>query len=449
MQLMHSTSVPFPPPAETAASEIIGFSEEGRPIVAHFRGHYHASLRILIMAGQHGDERRAMRAVNKFLNRFDPISLNPVKLQIAAIACLNPDGYVRKTRLNSRGVDLNRDHQMLRSKEVYALHSFVRRWRPHFIIDVHNYPSRRQHLLQKNLVYGHDLFLDIPNNPNVVTPLAAPDLENFLDSVLNKLRHQGIFCDRYALLRKSGRLRFSTPDIEDARNGLALRYGIPTMLLESRQPTRMDDKKTRQHLHRALMATLESVVSIAAQWQQQFTRPRRNTFRPVVLKFRYCRAKEPAVFPFRDSENGVLKEVSIAKFTPALATVREGTLPLAYAVPARMITLRRFLDRQGFTRLLGSGSEYFPVEAYQIISLTPSKRENRAPRHIKTRVIRSHRKLSGYCIYPVTPQTGRVLAVFLEPESKFGLLRCSQMNLGTGQMSEYPVLRLVPGKIST
>jgi len=346
MYLMQSTSAPFPLPAENAASEIIGFSEEGRPIVARFRGYYRPSLRILIVSGQHGDERRAMRAVNKFLNRFDPISSGPVKLQIAAIACLNPDGYVRKTRLNSRGVDLNRDHQILCSKEVYALHSFVRRWRPHFIIDVHNYPSRRQHLLQKKLVYGHDLFLDIPNNPNVVTPLSAAELESFLDSALNKLRRQGIFCDRYALLRKSGRLRFSTPDIVDARNGLALRYGIPTMLVESRQPTRLDDKKTRQHLHRALMATLETLVSIAAQWQQKLTRPRQNIFRPVVLKFRYRRAKERAVFPFRDSENGAVKEVSIAKFTPALATVCEGTLPLAYAVPESMTALRRFLEQR-------------------------------------------------------------------------------------------------------
>ena len=449
MHLMKTESAPFLPPMEKAASEIIGFSEEGRPIVARFRGHYTPSLRILILSGQHGDERRAMRTVNKFLNRFDPLSLGTAQLQIAAIACLNPDGYVWKNRLNSRGVDLNRDHQLLRSKEVYALHSFVRRWRPHFIMDVHNYPSRRQHLLQKNLMYGHDLFLDIPNNPNISTPLSPPELENFLDSILKNLRRQGIFCDRYALLRKSGRLRFSTPDIVDARNGLSLRYGIPTMLVESRQPTRLDDKKTRQHLHRALLATLESVVGTVVHWGQKITRPNGDVFRPLVLKSRYCRAKEPAVFPFRDSENGDLKEVSIVKFTPTLRSVREGTLPLAYAVPAELTTLRRFLDRQGFSGLPGSGIEKFPVEVYKITSLEPSKREKRAPRRIQTGVLRVHRKLSNYCIYPVTPQTGRILAVFLEPESKFGLLRYPEMNLCTEQMSEYPVLRLVLGGFST
>src|SRR5207302_1080938 len=86
---------------------------------------------------------------------------------------LNPDGIVQGTRRNAHGIDLNRDHVRLAGSETRALHQFVRTWRPHLVLDVHDFPPRRRHLLARQLVYCQDVFLDVPTHPAAQHGLAG------------------------------------------------------------------------------------------------------------------------------------------------------------------------------------------------------------------------------------------------------------------------------------
>lgn len=70
---------------------------------------------ILFIGGVHGDEPEGVRLAEEFLNWLlsqeenqDKSTPDPIRPWLL-IPCLNPDGYNRHERTNSRGVDLNRN----------------------------------------------------------------------------------------------------------------------------------------------------------------------------------------------------------------------------------------------------------------------------------------------------------------------------------------------------
>lgn len=95
-----------------ASAEVIGVTSEGRNIVAKFQGDPAATSIIVAIGQMHGNEpggRRVIRALRG-------MTLDP-GVGLWTILTLNPDGAKRGTRVNARGVDLNRN--------------FPDRWRPH------------------------------------------------------------------------------------------------------------------------------------------------------------------------------------------------------------------------------------------------------------------------------------------------------------------------------
>lgn len=84
------------------ASSVYGVSLEGIPLTVYLPDE--ASAEIVILASIHGDEAETTVVVSEAL-RCIPRG----DLQAAVILCSNPDGMLRGTRGNGRGVDLNRN----------------------------------------------------------------------------------------------------------------------------------------------------------------------------------------------------------------------------------------------------------------------------------------------------------------------------------------------------
>jgi len=83
-------------------SETYGTSVDGLPLTVYLPGA--ANAEILILAAIHGDESETTVVVSEALR-----CLPRGALQAAVILCGNPDGMLRGTRGNARGVDLNRN----------------------------------------------------------------------------------------------------------------------------------------------------------------------------------------------------------------------------------------------------------------------------------------------------------------------------------------------------
>lgn len=84
------------------AATVYGASVEGAPLHVYLPESGRTEL--VILAAIHGDEAETTVVVSEALR-----CLPPGELRAAVILCANPDGLLRGTRGNARGVDLNRN----------------------------------------------------------------------------------------------------------------------------------------------------------------------------------------------------------------------------------------------------------------------------------------------------------------------------------------------------
>jgi len=429
--------------------QIIGLSAERRSIYCLRRGRADAAMKLLILAGQHGDEQPAREAVESLLKRSPgEVAEHFSNLQMAVIFEANPDGHAARMRCNAEGVDLNRDHQLLQSRETTALHQFVRQWRPHVILDVHSYPSRRRHLLEQNVVLDHDVFIDVPNHPAILARPSSVSGSEVLQGLLRTLGSRAVRAGRYTIVEASGRARHSTPDVLDARNGLALRYGVFTLLVENRQPRRDESAGERRRLQTAQECALWTILDWLDQHHDLF--PPWFAFEPpapgapVQVRFKYRNHHSGLSLTCRDANQGRPMSVVFRRYCGSLVPRRTVLLPGGYAVPMELEALRDVLKRHGFVSTEHRAGELCAVEKLRVEAARPSRRPGAA----RKPVVAPHRmsaRLDSYEIFPTHQNGGEALAVFLEPESQHGLHRFAAMEIPLVAPSWYPVLRVLAG----
>lgn len=129
------------------ATRVIGRSVKDRPIRAWRLGDPEARVKVVAVAAMHGDE-KAPRAILDALRDGAPIS----GIDLWVVPRANPDGFLRSTRKNARGVDLNRnfpkdwaplDGQVesgpgpASEPETRAMMRFLTRVDPRFVVSFH------------------------------------------------------------------------------------------------------------------------------------------------------------------------------------------------------------------------------------------------------------------------------------------------------------------------
>ena len=423
---------------------IVGVSKEQRPIICLRPVPPEAPLKILILAGQHGDERPARRTLRSLLG-LPPqeIAARLPGTQLAIIPEANPDGCAVGCRCNAEGIDLNRDHQLLLSRETAAIHLFVREWRPHVILDLHSFRSRRNHLLARNVVLDHDVFIDVPSHPAILARPGNLDVAEILRGLLGAIAARGIHAERYTIVRAAGRVRHSTLDVVDARNGLALRYGAFTLLIENRHPRRDETRTDRCRLRKAQECALWTALQWLDQNARLFMSPRQLApASPVPVHFNYSDAGQAFRLAARDAQEGQPVCVTFSRYSASLVVRRTVPLPASYAVPHAQEALCAVLHRHGFVSTRCNGAQLWPVERLRIERARPSRISGRPARKIRLSPHRMTMELDPYEVFPTRQAGGEALAVFLEPESKHGLHRFASVGIPLVAPSWYPVLRV-------
>ncbi len=134
-------------------STVFATTHLGLPVIAYHFGN--AGKKILILGGVHGDEQEgvigAYALVQYFLNRYE------YNLQITLVPEFNLEGIILHQRMNSRGVDLNRNlptkdwspeikspryHPGTHAnseKENQALAIYIEAEKPDFILSLHSW----------------------------------------------------------------------------------------------------------------------------------------------------------------------------------------------------------------------------------------------------------------------------------------------------------------------
>ncbi len=125
---------------------ILAVTKQGRPVfgvaITDPTAPIKSKARIVIVAGQHGNEPCAAHAAAELALRwaseegFADLRRNAMVLIIPAA---NPDGLAHGTRSGSSGVDPNRDWSRLSLVETRTIARAIEEWKPHLILDKHEW----------------------------------------------------------------------------------------------------------------------------------------------------------------------------------------------------------------------------------------------------------------------------------------------------------------------
>ncbi|MFD5829110.1 M14 family zinc carboxypeptidase [Lentzea sp. NPDC060358] len=113
----------------------IGVTAQGRPIQLVRVGTESARTVVLFLCSQHGDEPAGREACLVRMRSLPRTS----QVTYLFVPNANPDGRVADTRGNSAGIDVNRDHLLLRTAEARAMAAVIRDWKPDVIHDLHEF----------------------------------------------------------------------------------------------------------------------------------------------------------------------------------------------------------------------------------------------------------------------------------------------------------------------
>lgn len=416
---------------------IIGWSARGRPLQVRFLNHDHADLRVFVIAGQHGDEHLAREAARRFSRRYSPSTHR--QMSVAVLENANPDGSAADVRANAKNFDLNRDHQLLRMPETQAIHDFVRAWQPHVILDVHTFAPRRKKLLSKDMVYHHHVLIDVANNPSLWHVTNAKCMPHFLNDVIEQMNQLGHLCDRYVVLSPLQQFRHSVADVLDARNGLALRYQAFTVLLEGREGKTQEAKERTTE---GLCCGIEQTLKWCVRHSERIKAPLPSASQQVSIRNRYESTSQSKSMTFLNALENATRSVDLHlhNFVDNVVSTKQVCLPDAYAVPLSQKGVLSILYRHGFDKT----NEWIShAEQYTIRELVPSTIAKRAARSVQVEKRLVSICQRDYAMFPVRQRGGNALAVFLEPESKYGLCRHPECQLTLASGADYPILRVI------
>jgi len=215
-----------------------GRSAAGEPIEALQYSRGPGRPAVLLVGQQHGDEpagSEALLAVAQLL--FTPAwAVLLDRIDVIVLPRANPDGATLGQRRGLHGLDINRDHLLLRTPEARAQALLVRAYRPLLVVDAHEHPVIGRTLQKFNAVQRHDLMLQYAMVANLPPELTRASEDWFRQPLLQALAHEGLTAEWYHTLPTTpGDLRLSMGGVQPdtARNVQGLKNAV-SMLLESR-----------------------------------------------------------------------------------------------------------------------------------------------------------------------------------------------------------------------
>ena len=181
--------------AETAwESDPLVISQDNILPAFHRRGHGAKPKQIYISSGIHGDEPAGPLAVLKLFQEKEW----PERVGISLVPCLNPAGYVRNSRENEEGIDLNRDYRAPKTRLVRAHVAWLER-QPRFDVTLllhEDWESNGFYLYELNLTQAPSLSRRIIERVKEVCPI------DFSSEIEGRPATGGVICANLDLLKR-------------------------------------------------------------------------------------------------------------------------------------------------------------------------------------------------------------------------------------------------------
>ncbi len=220
--------------------ETVGRSQQGRAmalaVLVGTRG-FDANLpTVLLLAQQHGNEPAGGEAALVLVQRLvaeRSALLNRVNVVVMPRA--NPDAAERFARESSNGIDINRDHLLLRTPEAQAITAAVQRYAPQVMLDLHEFTVAGRWVSKFGAVMRADALLQAATVGNL-----SPDVQaaqgRYLAAARKSLEAAGHRVDDYHTTSADAKdltVAMGGVNADTGRNVGGLRQAI-SLLLETR-----------------------------------------------------------------------------------------------------------------------------------------------------------------------------------------------------------------------
>ena len=189
-------------PANTASVRLIqaGNSQSGVPIEAlQFSRGSAVKPTVLLVGQQHGDEPASSEALLVIAQQLARGESGAVldRIDVVILPRANPDGAAANRRGTASGIDMNRDHLLLRTPEAQAMAQLVRDFNPIVVIDSHEFGALGRYVEKFGAAQRFDALIQyamVANLPGLVTRASE---EWFRQPMLQSLKQQGLTSEWY------------------------------------------------------------------------------------------------------------------------------------------------------------------------------------------------------------------------------------------------------------
>jgi hypothetical protein len=215
-----------------------GRSQQGAPLTALRFSRGAARPVVLLIGQQHGDEPAGAEALlwlarELALGRFGA-ALD--RVDVVLLPRANPDGAAWNTRVAANGIDINRDHLLLRTPEAQAQATLVRELAPLLVADLHEHTVVGRYLEKFGAVQRNDLLLQYATTANYPAALSEASERWFVAPLRRALDREGLTHEWYYTNPTTpGEQRLSMGGLQPdtGRNVHGLKQSI-SVLLETR-----------------------------------------------------------------------------------------------------------------------------------------------------------------------------------------------------------------------
>jgi len=217
---------------------------------------------VLFVCSQHGDEpsgrEACLQTARDLAAARDAATRRLLQdTTVLFIPSANPDGTAANTRENADGVDLNRDHLELATREGRAMARVIRDYRPDIVHDLHEYSPTPE-------VYDRQLIHLWPRNRNVDTRVYRLSLRLNNGYVDPRLRREGYTTGIYGIYYgpDGEPIAQSAGDGQERilRNMVGLRHSMGILVEANSDPTTRRERADESVLNRRRVLTQKLAV---------------------------------------------------------------------------------------------------------------------------------------------------------------------------------------------
>lgn len=410
-------------------------------------------LKVFLFAQQHGNEPSGKEALLLFIESIVEGKADSLlsRLDLLIIPQVNPDGGDIDQRRNANDIDPNRDHLLMQSDEVQAVHKVFNQYIPEVTVDIHEYYPYRKSWFDFGYLKQFDMQLGAVTNPNIDRSIYHLEKQIAIPFVEKYVEQSGYSFFEYTLgaFSLGERLRHSTVDINDGRQSLGIQNSM-SFILEG-----LNGKDSIQNIERRAkvqQTTINGLLSFCYENHQAIKETvkesRQALLNPrsgdsVAVRADHVKGAQPLHYILKSIATGKDTTFIVEEYHSEVISLLDVTKPKAYLIPADDKLLIGLLNKHEINYEMYSPDENDALFAYSINEVTEEEIEglNLTRLHVEKRETNID-KDKRYVKVPLNQLKSNMIVLAFEPESSLGLITYSKFDYLYKDKEIYPVLRI-------